>query len=284
MPRAEEPQARPLVPPFLRDLRLDRLSPVPVYYQLREVLRERLFDWGFRPGDLFPTEAEICRVTGLSRMTVRHALQELKAEGLLDGQRGAGTIVGPAAAREELSGGPGFRGERLGLRSFTEIFRAQGRRVGGRVLSRAMVDPPEGARRELGLGPGDKALEVRRLRYLDGEPVSLETSYFPDGPLAALLLRTDIADRSVYEVMGEAGVFPEEAVETVELSVATEYEAKVFGAQPGIPVALCRRTTTDATGRTIEFTKAIYRGDKHKFTTRLRREELAPGARLPRGR
>jgi len=261
---------------LLRDIKLDHGSPVPLYYQLREVLRERLGEGLLRPGDRFPSEAEICRATGLSRMTVRHALEELKAQGLLDGRRGAGTTVTASAARRVVQpDGPAGGGE-LALRSFTEIFRAQGQRVGAKILSKTLVSPPEGARRELGLEPGQQVLEIRRVRSLDGEPVSLETSYYPF-PEAELLLATDLGDQSVYEVWGRAGVIPEEAVETVELSLITPYEAKTMGAPAGIPVALCRRTTFDHSGRPIEFTKVVYRGDKHKFTSRLRRSELDPG-------
>jgi len=260
---------------LLQDLRLDRESPVPLYYQLREVLRERLEDGLLHPGDRFPTETEICQATGLSRMTIRHALQDLKAQGLIDGRRGAGTTVAAAAARQLIQPDEGIRGGRLALRSFTEIFRDQGQRVGGKVLSKALVEPPDGARRQLGLRPAEQALEVRRVRYLNGEPVSLETSYYP-AAVAGLLLETDLGDRSVYEVWGQAGIVPEEAVETVELSLMTPYEAKTLGAPAGVPVALCRRTTFDQTGRVIEFTKVVYRGDKHKFTSRLRRPDLGP--------
>ncbi len=261
---------------LLRDLRLDRESPVPLYYQLREILRERLEEGLFHAGDRFPTEAEICRAAGLSRMTVRHALQELKAQGFLDGRRGAGTTVSLTAARQVVQPDEGIRGANLALRSFTEIFHGQGQRVGGKILSKTFIEPPDGARRQLGLPPGDRVLEVRRVRYLNGEPVSLETSYYP-ASVAGFLLETDLVDRSVYEVWRRAGVVPEEAVETVELSLMTPYEAKTLGAPVGVPVALGRRTTFDGAGRAIEFTKVVYRGDKHKFTSRLRRPDLGPG-------
>jgi len=260
------------VPGFLRDLRLDPSSPAPLYYQLREILRERLEQGELRPGDRFPTEAAICRASGLSRMTVRQALEELKAGGLVAGRRGAGTVVTAAAAREKVDDGED-RGGQLALRSFTEIFRGQGRRVGGRVLSKTLVNPPEGVRRELGLGPDDRAFEVRRVRYLNGEAVSLETSHYPR-EVARALEATDLDDRSVYEVLGAGGIVPEEAVERVELSIITPYEAKTLGAPAGIAVALCRRTTFDAAGRPIEFTKSVYRGDRHTFTSRLRRSDL----------
>lgn len=265
---------------LLEDLRLDPGSPVPLYYQLREILRERLERGVGRPGDRFPTETEICRITGLSRMTVRHALQELKAQGLLAGRRGAGTSVSRAAVRELVQPGGGVHDGRLALRSFTEFFRSQGQTVGSRVLSKALVDPPDRARAQLGLAAGEQALEVRRIRLVSAEPVSLETSYYPQA-VAGLLQATDLEGRSVYEVWSRAGVIPEEAVETVELSIITPFEAKTLEAPAGIPVALCRRTTYDPSGRPIEFTKVVYRGDKHRLTSHLRRPDLSPGGFSP---
>jgi GntR family transcriptional regulator len=257
---------------LLGRLGLDRSSPIPLYYQLREALKERLDEGRLRPGDPFPTEAEISRETGLSRMTVRHALEDLKAHGLLEGRRGSRTVVGPGTAREglhsdraPLTGGA--------LRSFTEIFGESGHRVGGSVLSKSLVDPPESVARRLGSGGNGKVLEVRRVRHLDGEPVSLETSYYPE-PVASLLLPVDLGDRSVYEILRRAGIDPHEAVETLELGLMTPYEAKVLGSRAGVPVALCRRVTVDPSGRPVEFTKVVYRGDRQKLTVRLRREEL----------
>jgi GntR family transcriptional regulator len=262
---------------FLEDLSLDRDSPVPLYFQLREFLKDRLENGTLGPGDPFPAETEISQATGLSRMTVRHALEELKAEGLLAGRRGLGTMVTEAAPRRRVESGEALQGGGASLRSFTEIFQGGGLQVGGRVLSSWMTAAPEGAKRELHLEAGARVLEVRRVRYLDGEPVSLETSYYPEGPVADCLLATDMTDRSVYEIMSRAGVFPEEAVESVELSIITPHEAEVLGAPGGVPVALCRRTTLDSSGRPIEFTQVVYRGDKQKFTARLRRADLLPG-------
>lgn len=262
--------------PFLLDLGLDSRSPLPLYYQLREMLRERLEEGRLGPGERFPTETEICRATGLSRMTVRQALGELKTEGLIIGKRGAGTVVASPARRQLLGPERGLKDGHGVLRSFTETFRAQGQRVGGKVLARTMVAAPAATQRELGLSSPEPVLEIRRVRYLDGEPVLLETSHYPN-PVAGLLAEADLDDRSVYEVWEKAGVFPEEAVETVELSVITAYESRTLHAPAGTPVALCRRTTYDRAGRPIEFTKVVYRGDKHRFTVRLRRQDLRPG-------
>jgi GntR family transcriptional regulator len=86
----------------------------------------------------------------------------------------------------------------------------------------------------------------------------------------------DLNDRSIYAILTEAGIVPEEAAEAIELSLLTPREAKALRAIAGIPVALYRRTTYDKEGRPIEFTKVIYRGDRHKFTSRLRRSDLSP--------
>lgn len=254
-------------------LQIDKKSPVPIYYQIQEQLREAIQFGDLRPGDALPNEEDLAANLGISRMTVRHALTELAREGLIRRERGRGSFV--ERQRPLTVAATGL------LMSYSEIF--AGQQVSSRVLSQSVEPADDRAAHELGLAPGEPIVRVRRLRLLDGAPMSLETGCYPHrrfGPLAEF----DLSARSVYRILEEEfGVRPEEAVEVVELARATAYEAELLAVPVGAPVFLARRTSYDSARRPVEYTKAIARSDRHRFVSKLtfRSTPERPGAPPP---
>ncbi len=240
---------------------LDRASPLPLYYQIKELLRERIERGELRPHERLPSENELERALGVSRMTARRALAELETEGYVYREQGRGTFVAEPKLRQSL----------LRLTSFTEDMRARGLRPGARVLDvRVMRDERVAAR--MGLEPEEAFVRVRRVRLADGQPLALETAYVR-AALCPGLEAEDLTDRSLYQTLRERYKLQlGRAEQTLEAGAATEFEAQVLRIPVGQPVLLIERLTFLGDGKTpIEFVRSVYRGDRYKFVVELRR-------------
>lgn len=169
---------------------LDKSSPVPLYYQLAEMLRERIESGSLKPGDQLPSERELGEQHGISRMTVRQAITYLAQKGTLIIRPGVGTFVAE----------PKLTYDALHLLGFTEEMMAQGRVVSSRVLEQEIVTPPAAVVVKLGLAPNAKTVKIVRLR-LEGEtPLLLETIHISAAPCPRLE-KQDLARNSLYSVL-----------------------------------------------------------------------------------
>ncbi|MGA2502991.1 MAG: GntR family transcriptional regulator [Anaerolineales bacterium] len=237
-------------------LQVDPHSPIPIYYQIREQLRQLILSGQLNPGDILPTEMKICTECGVSRMTARQALTQLSNEGLVTRQRGRGTFVAAPKATLERSLFP--------LQSYTEILGQVGIHAGAVVLEQVVEPASESVATKLKVAPGDLVVRITRKRLVRGETMSLETSYYskvhcPD--LASIILD----NQSVYHVLEEHfGITPNYATDTIELSVAGPYEAKEMNISEGVPVLLVSRISYLADDTPIEFTQTTHRGDRFK--------------------
>jgi GntR family transcriptional regulator len=144
---------------------LDRYSLVPLHHQLRAAIRERVDSGQWPPRGQLPSERELCELFQVSRITVRHAISQLVAEGHLVRKRGSGTYVAPSPFRKCL----------LPLMGFTEEMRARGQRPGARVLKFEEVAAEARVADALQLGKGERVVLLKRLRLANDEPMALET-------------------------------------------------------------------------------------------------------------
>lgn len=247
-------------------LRTDPNSPVPLYYQIREQLRQQIINGDLKPGDRLPSESQICAECGVSRMTARQALTQLASEGLVVRKRGRGTFVAsPKVTFHEFP---------AALFSYTELMDRLGLRAGAQVHSQEVIAASPSVAERLRLEAGEPVVQIVRLRYADHEPMSLEVSFYPHRRFPALA-EMDLADRSVYRVLEESyGVVLAYAVDTIELSVASPYEAKELGLKEGIPIVLCSRVSYLEDDTPIEFTRTIHRGDRFRSVVRTSRPQL----------
>jgi GntR family transcriptional regulator len=230
---------------------------VPKYYRVKEALLEIIRE---RPqGSLLPPERVLCETYGVSRTTVRQALQELLVEGRLYRLQGKGTFV----ARPKVV-------QTLALTSYTEDMQARGLSPGSRVLGadRAAASPE--VAEMLALDDGADIIRVERLRLADQEPMAVETLFVEAARFPDLEQRLEQA-RSWYDLLrNRYGVELGEGEETIESALATPPDARLLGTEVGTPMLLLTRRTWDTAGRPVEFVRSLYRGDRYRFLTRLR--------------
>ncbi|MGC3993997.1 MAG: GntR family transcriptional regulator [Propionicimonas sp.] len=240
-------------------------GPQPKHRQLRELLVALVV-----PGQAIPSERELMATYGVSRATVRKAIDGLVADGLLQRTQGLGTF----AVRPRLE-------TRLHLASFSQDMRRRGRNPSTLLLSLALAEPPKEAAAALGLGPGERAWRLVRVRLADNEPVAHEDGWYPADLLPGLDGQ-DIAGGSLYEILGtHYGLWVDHAEQTLWGEVADASLARQLAAPQNTPLLVFRRVSS-AGGRPIEYVVSRYRGDRYQVHMDLGRDDLSPAEPTPR--
>lgn len=243
-----------------------RNSPLPRYYQLKEILRERIRSGEWKPGDLIPSERELSERYGISRMTARQAITDLVNEGLFYREQGKGTFVSQRKITQQL----------ILLTGFTEDIRARGQRPGTKVLSAEMLPADEATSEKLRINPGTIIFRLQRLRLADGEPLAIELSQISFKGCERLL-QEDLEHNSLYRVLEtQYGIPLMEADQELEAGLARNEEAQLLKISIGSPVLFTRRVTYTERNQPIEYAKAVYCGNKYTFYTHMKREQLLP--------
>jgi len=254
-----------------RSVTLSKASPVPLYHQLAEVVRERVRAGELAPGDQLPAERELAEQTGISRMTARQAVASLVRDGTLVVQHGVGTFVAT----------PKLTFDALHLLGFTEETMRHGDPVASRVLEQATGSPPAAVAADLGLGPSEQVVKVVRLRSAGATPILLETSWLPAARVPGLA-EADLGAQSLYALLDlRHGLRLRRARQTVEATVANGYESELFGVPLGAPMLLLTGVTFDDEERPVEAFKAVYRGDRLKLALESRREGTGEAVGVP---
>lgn len=238
----------------------------PLYATIagRAEARIRAGEWA--PGDRLPPERELCRDMDVSRATLRQALAELEQRGLVSRRQGRGTFVTRPRVQADLAG----------FFSYGEALRARGLDPVTRVRSAAVVEAGRAIAAELGILPGDPVVHLERIRMVEAEPLILESSHLPAAAFPGLETR-DLAGHSLYQVLREDyGCRVETAVETLEPVILTPREAQLLGVPRNAPALMVRRVTTDASGRRVEHTQALLRGDRTRFLLERHIHDLPP--------
>lgn len=229
---------------------------VPKYYLLKQDL-QAMIDAG-EPGTALPTERELAVRFDTSRTTVRQALAELVVEGKLERTQGRGTFI----AEPKLI-------TLRQLTSFSEDLAERGARPHSEILdvTRAPADRQTAA--ALGVAPGERVARVERLRFADDAPIAHETAHLP-GPLPRLRAELE-RHGSLYRTLREVyGVELAAAEDSVETALASPLQAQLLRCDTGLPMLLVCRTAWDPTGRPVEFTRSVFRGDRFRFVARGR--------------
>jgi len=243
-----------------------RNSPLPRYYQLKEIMRERVQSEEWKPGDLIPSERELSEKYGISRMTARQAITDLVNEGLFYREQGKGTFVSQRKITQQL----------LRLTGFTEDIRARGQKPGTMVLSAEMVPADQTTAEKLRIGPGTRIFRLQRLRLADDEPLAIELSQISFKGCERLL-EEDLEQNSLYRLLEtKYGIPLMEADQELEAGLAGNEEAQLLKISINRPVLFTRRITYTERNQPIEYAKAVYCGNKYTFYTHMRREQLMP--------
>lgn len=230
-------------------------SPIPLHYQLKELIRGEILAGRVKVGDRLPPERDLADQYGVSRMTARQALQGLVHEGYLSRQSGRGTFITvPSTA------------VRVSSKGFSEDMLARGMRPGSRVLSATVEPALSTVAYELGIGAGAPVFRLERLRLANGEPMAYELSYlsadrFPD------LIKCDLNNRSLYQFLNERyGVTRQRSRRTVESVGASVKEAELLCIPEGSPLLKISGIALDNTDHMLETGWTVYRADRFKLT------------------
>lgn len=251
---------------------IDRQSPVPLYYQLAELIRERIMTGTLAPGMQLPSERDLSEQLNISRMTARQALAFLIRDGTLLVRPGIGTFVAE----------PKIAYDALHLLGFTEeTMQHQGQIVTSRVLEQVCVNPSPRVASRLELQAGETVTKIARLRLVQSTPLLLETIFVPTS-LCPGLDQEPLTSSSLYVLLEERyNLRLSRSRQTLEATVANEYECSLFGVTPGTAMILVEGVTYLDQGTPTEYFKAIYRGDRLKFELESQRDQVEQALPTP---
>jgi len=244
---------------------IDRTSPLPFYYQLKQILLADLRERELAPGDRLPGDHELCATYEVSRTVVRQALAELETEGVVERVKGRGTFVAQRKTSEHL------------VQSLTGLYEdvaARGSHLRSEVRRQEVVPADEQIAAELSLQPGAPVIVIERLRFVDDEPWVLVTTYLPRD-VAPGLVEDDLTDQSLYALLeARYDVWLTQGRRAVEAATANDTLAAALAIAPGDPV-LVLRSTSSAGERPVEMFVAYHRGDRSRFEVILHRTRPA---------
>ncbi len=233
---------------------LPESSNLPLYQQLQRALREAIDRRILDSNDALPPERDLAEEFGVSRITVRKAIDGLVSEGLLMRRQGSGTFVrGRVEKNFSL------------LTSFSEDMRARGRNPRSEWLKRTSgtVTPEEAL--SLRSSPGTPVFRFNRLRFADDAPMSVEYATI----VASCLPSLDAVESSLYQALEQAGNRPVRALQRLRAVLLTREQAELLCAKPGDAGLLVERLGFLQNGRAVEFSQSYYRGDTYDFVAEL---------------
>jgi len=244
------------------------VGPQPLHDQVREAIESRIRSGEIPPGARLQSERDLAARLGVSRVTVRRALDRLEKEGLVRATPGSGRYIqGPALAEP-----PNV------LLSFTDLGARRALTATSRVLQTRVRPATLEEAERLGIAPGADLFELDRLRMLDGVAVALDHTRVPLA-LAPALTGIDFRTASLYESLDRAGAEVARADYSTEACAASVAQARHLGVVPGDPLLLARTTSYDRNSRVVELGETYYRGDRYRFHATLVRERRPGGGK-----
>lgn len=230
----------------------------PIYLQLARSLREQIAAGDLDPGNALPSERNLSDLTGMSRVTVRKAIDTLIEEGLLFRKHGSGTFVAPRIVA------PSF------LSGFSDDARRRGGKPGAIWMVKAYASPTDEEAAMLDIATTAQVARLGRIRLSDGEPLAIEHAVVP----ARFLPKLEELGDSLYEALGVRGYRPVRGRQRIRASLATPTEAGIFSVREGSEILRIERLTRLSDETPVEFTRSAYRGDRYEFASDLRSEAL----------
>ena len=221
-------------------------------------------------GEAIPSERRLSSDLGISRLTVRAALDDLVRDGYLERRHGSGTFVSEPKIAQQLT-----------LTSFSEDMRRRGMVAGSRTIELREIHAGAALGRALNISPNARVTLIRRLRLADEEPMALETLHVPSA-LVPGLTRDMLENASFYDLLQHNyGVVISSGTQSIEPTVTNEEESELLGVPLHSPAFLFERTSRTDEGETVEFVRSLYRGDRYRLVADLSQRRDRPTSAQP---
>ncbi|MBZ4645446.1 MAG: GntR family transcriptional regulator, N-acetylglucosamine utilization regulator [Petroclostridium sp.] len=244
---------------------LNKDIPIPLYYQLKEILLEYITKHHTDIDQPIPTEVELSSHFNISRPTVRQAINELVVEGYLYRVKGKGTFISKPKIKQDFL---------QILDSFNNEMQKKGLTPSTKILSLKVIKSDEKVSEALNLPIESDVVQLRRLRFANDEPIVVVVTYLPYEKCPGIITK-NLENESLYKILeNEYGLTLASATRTLESVLAGEYEAKLLQIEKGAPIQFFESITYLADGTPIEYSLAKYRGDRNKFTFELKRKDI----------
>jgi GntR family transcriptional regulator len=245
----------------MTQFRTVELSPVPLYTQVKENLRERILDGSYPAHAKLPAESELSTIFGVSRITVRQALNDLQKEGVIFKIPGKGTFVSKPKAFQQLTQ----------LEGFGEAMSRMGYEIYNQVISHKAIAAPAHVAQQLKLAPGTLITEIKRVRHLNREPVSLELTYLAHD-IGERLRKEDLAGRDIFLILeNDYGIALGRADLQIDAMLADDTLAHALRIEQGTAVLRIERLTHGADGAPLDFEYLYFRGDAFQYRLQIAR-------------
>jgi DNA-binding GntR family transcriptional regulator len=235
---------------------LDRTGPVPMYFQVSTRMEEAIRSGAVPRGARIENELAFGVSVGLSRPTVRRAIQELVDKGLVVRRRGIGTQVVQGSFTRQVE-----------LTSLYEDLAGAQLAPTTRVLDHSMRAADDDTARQLGVAPGSELLHLHRVRLSDGVAVAVLENHLP--PEFHDISAAELGERGLYQALRSRGVAIRVATQRIGARSATAHEAEQLAVDTAAPVLTVHRVAFDASGRAVELGQHVYRSDLYSFETTL---------------
>jgi len=245
----------------MHDFQVIDPSPVPLYVQVKDRLRERIYDGTYAPHAQLPPESEMGSIFGVSRITVRQALSDLQREGVIFKIPGKGTFVAKKKAAQELTR----------LEGFAEAMTRKGYDIYNRVIGHRNLPANNEVAQQLQVDTGTVVAEIRRVRHLNGEPVSLEITYLPQD-LGQRLRNEDLSNRDIFLIFeNDFGIALGHADLQIGAIVADQALAEALQVTEGSALLRIERLTYTAEGKPLDFEYLYFRSETFQYHLRIAR-------------
>lgn len=242
---------------------LDPGSPVPLYQQLKTALRRSVESGVWQPNQAIPPERELIDRFGVSRITVRQALADLEAEGLLYRRHGKGTFVAErqrAPIAESLAE----------LTGHLEELQLRGLAPDVKVLALRRCPLPADVAEALARPPGAEGWFLYRLVRVDGVPLMLSEVYLPVD--LGLVPEPEVVQAvGMAQYLTDHGHVPVRGLQRIGAQAALAGEAELLGLEPGAPVLRVIRTIVGPQDRPVVWLRTLYRADRYEYEVELKR-------------
>ena len=242
-------------------------SRIPLYYQLENVLREKITSGAFEAGERLPTESDLIEQYGVSRITVRQALQALDEEGLIERQQGRGTFVSNRKSRKKRFAGT------IHLTGSLDELIEMGMDTPVKVLEMNRVEADQHEAESLAIKVGTPIYRLKRLRLNEGKPFGLIINYLPDEIGSALTMAELSSGALLHTMETKLGLNLDNAIQQIHAELADPYVAKLLDVRVGTALLSIERTVYTNENKPVEFVHTLYRSDLYGYSVKLIRDK-----------